>query len=126
MNAAPQNSAVRPLLHCQNFDAESQPRIWRNDTRNSTLAIGSLRQTSQLRLASHIDVLNALRPACRALAAKLNRKKEFKRLDGIIGAPLETQESKNVHGKQGLARAAGRPYDSGRLLVRHVVQSSTP
>ena len=60
---------------------------------------------------------NQLRDACRTLAAKLGREKEFKRLDGIMGALLGTHESKKLHGKQALARAAGRPHDPDRLKL---------
>src|SRR5690554_5951332 len=58
-----------------------------------------------------------LRDACRRLAHKMGREKEFKRLDGIMGALLGTHESKKLHGKQALARAAGRPYDPDRLVL---------
>lgn len=60
---------------------------------------------------------NQLRDACRTLAAKLDREKEFKRLDAIMGALLGTHGSKQLHGKQALARAAGRPYDPDRLAL---------
>ncbi len=58
-----------------------------------------------------------LRDACRALADKIGREKEFKRLDGIMGALLGTHENKKLRGKQALARAAGRPYDPDRLAL---------
>jgi hypothetical protein len=60
---------------------------------------------------------NQLRDACRTAADKLGREKEFKRLDGIMGALLGTHESKKLQGKQALARAAGRPYDPERLAL---------
>lgn len=60
---------------------------------------------------------NQLRETCRTLAEKLGREKEFKRLDGIMGALLGTHESRKLHGKQALARAAGRPYDPDRLAL---------
>lgn len=60
---------------------------------------------------------NQLRDACRTLADKLGREKEFKRLDAIMGALLGTHESKKLRGKQALARAAGRPYDPDRLAL---------
>ena len=58
---------------------------------------------------------NELRDSCRTLADALGRGKEFKRLEGIMGALLGTHESKKLRGKQALARAAGRPYDPARL-----------
>lgn len=60
---------------------------------------------------------NQLRDSCRTLAETLGRKKEFKRLDGIMGAMLGTHESKKLQGKQALARAAGHPYDPNRLAL---------
>jgi hypothetical protein len=60
---------------------------------------------------------NQLRDSCRTLAETLGREKEFKRLDGIMGAMLGTHESKKLQGKQALARAAGHPYDPNRLAL---------
>lgn len=60
---------------------------------------------------------NQLRDACRTLANKIGREKEFKRLDGIMGALLGTHENKKLHGQLALARAAGRPYDPDRLAL---------
>ena len=60
---------------------------------------------------------NQLRDACRRLADTLGREKEFKRLDGIMGAMLGSHASKMLHGRQALARAAGRPYDPARLAL---------
>lgn len=59
--------------------------------------------------------LNDLRDACRALAGTLDMAVEFARLDGIVGALLGTQVARNLSARQSLARAAGRPYDAGRL-----------
>jgi hypothetical protein len=41
--------------------------------------------------------------------------KEFARLDGIVGALLGTHTARKLSARQALARAAGRPYDPGRL-----------
>lgn len=60
---------------------------------------------------------NQLRDTCRTLAVKMGREKEFKRLDGIMGALQGTHDSKKLHSKQALARAAGRPYDPDRLVL---------
>lgn len=67
---------------------------------------------------------NEVRDTCRKLADKLDRKKEFKRLDGIMGAMLGTHESRKLHSKQALARAAGRPYDPARLALFDTLFSS--
>lgn len=58
---------------------------------------------------------NQLRDTCRVLADTLGRTREFKRLDGIMGALLGTHDAKKLHGHQALARAGGRPYDPARL-----------
>jgi len=60
---------------------------------------------------------NQLRDECRTLADQIGREKEFKRLDGIMGALLRTHESKNLRSQLARARAAGRPYDSARLTL---------
>jgi hypothetical protein len=60
---------------------------------------------------------NELRDNCRALATVLGRDKEFKRLDGLMGALLGTHESKKLRSKQALARAGGLPYDPARLAL---------
>ena len=59
--------------------------------------------------------LNDLRDACRTLAGLLDMTTEFARLDGIVGALLGTHAARNLSARQALARAAGRPYDPGRL-----------
>ncbi len=59
--------------------------------------------------------LNDLREACRALAGTLDMAAEFTRLDDIVGALLGTRAAQNLSARQSLARAAGRPYDPGRL-----------
>ena len=67
---------------------------------------------------------NQLRDTCRELADKLGREKEFKRLDGIMGAMLGSHATKKLSSKQALARAAGRPYDPARLDLFHTLFSS--
>jgi hypothetical protein len=59
--------------------------------------------------------LNDLRDACRALAGTLGMAAEFGRLDTIVGALLGTHAARNLSARQSLARAAGRPYDPGRI-----------
>lgn len=58
---------------------------------------------------------NELRDNCRKLADNLDRKKEFARLDALMGALLGTHESKKLRSHQAIARAAGRPYDPARM-----------
>ncbi len=59
--------------------------------------------------------LNGLRDTCRTLASALDMAPQFARLDGIVGALLGTHAARNLSARQSLARAAGRPYDPGRL-----------
>jgi hypothetical protein len=102
----------------------SQPR-WLLENLASGRGVGE-RVLAQPALEAELDKLlsirgeyrfNQLRDSCRTLAEALGREKEFKRLDGIMGAMLGTHESKKLQGKQALARAAGRPYDPDRLSL---------
>ncbi|AWB32984.1 Fic family protein [Orrella marina] len=86
----------------------------------------SERVLSRYALESELDKLlsirgehrfNQLRDTCRTLAVKMGREKEFKRLDGIMGALQGTYDNRKLHSKQALARAAGRPYDPDRLVL---------
>ena len=67
---------------------------------------------------------NELRDHCRQLAEPLNRAKEFKRLDALMGALLGTHESKVLQSRQAIARAAGLPYDPARLALFDVLFSA--
>jgi hypothetical protein len=61
--------------------------------------------------------LNELRDYAREIARSLGYDAQFKRLNNLIGALLDTHESKILTAKEALARAAGRPYDPHRLEV---------
>ncbi len=61
--------------------------------------------------------LNQLRDHARQVAQDLQYQQQFKRLDGLIGALLGTQEARKLTARQALARAAGRPYDPARLEI---------
>lgn len=61
--------------------------------------------------------LNQLRDQAREIAEALGYQAQYKRLDGLIGALLGTQEAKRLTARQALARAAGRPYDPSRLEI---------
>lgn len=61
--------------------------------------------------------LNQLREQSRDVAETLGYQAQFKRLDGLIGALLGTQETRKLTARQALARAAGRPYDPLRLDI---------
>ena len=59
--------------------------------------------------------LNELRDKAREIAAKLNLKTEFEKLNKLISALLNTKPSKILSSPLALARAFGNPYDPGRL-----------
>ena len=61
--------------------------------------------------------LNIIRDHARTIAKTLDLDTEFSRLDALIGALLGTHSAKKLTARQALARAAGRPYDSGRLNI---------
>lgn len=60
------------------------------------------------------DSLNRIRDRARALAPALNAGKELERLDALIGTLLGTRAAELSH-PAALSRAAGEPYDPGRL-----------
>lgn len=59
--------------------------------------------------------LNKLRDDARAVAAKTGHEREFERLDRMIGALLSTRPADVLTSSVALARAAGEPFDSGRI-----------
>ena len=61
--------------------------------------------------------LNELRDAARTFAQTYGREAEFKRLNGIIGALLNTHETHKLSSRQALARATGKPYDPDRVRL---------
>jgi len=61
--------------------------------------------------------LNRLRDKCRRISERLALKREFDRLDKIIGALLGTHARKQLKSHQAIARAAGKPYDPLRLQL---------
>jgi hypothetical protein len=61
--------------------------------------------------------LTQLREQAKDLSEELGYQAQYKRLDGLIGALLGTQETRKLTARQALARAAGRPYDPSRLEI---------
>jgi len=61
------------------------------------------------------EALNELRDEAKDLSLQLNLKKEFTKLNKIIGALQSTKESKGLKSETGRARAKGLPYDPHRL-----------
>lgn len=63
---------------------------------------------------SGTDFLNSIRDRARNIAPLLERENEFKRLNGMIGTLLNTQQERMVT-PQGRARASGTPVDTACL-----------
>lgn len=63
------------------------------------------------------EAVNKLRDRARELAELLGMKKEFHRLDALIGALLSTRDAGVLSTPRGIARAEGRPYDPARVLL---------
>lgn len=61
------------------------------------------------------DALNALRDSARDISNKLEMKKEFEKLDRLIGAILTTKPSSILKSPVALARAFGQPFDVKRI-----------
>ncbi len=61
------------------------------------------------------EELNRLRDGAREIALRLNMKKEFSRLDRLIGALLGTRSDSTLQSQLALSRAKGEPYDPHRL-----------
>lgn len=61
--------------------------------------------------------LNQLRDHAREVALSLGYETQFKRLDGLVGALLATQDARRLSARQAVARAAGRAYDPLRLEI---------
>ena len=59
--------------------------------------------------------LNKLRDDARIVASKTGHRREFDRLDRMIGALLSTRPADVLTSKAALARAAGEPFDSARI-----------
>ena len=63
------------------------------------------------------EAANRLRDQARELAELLGMRKEFNRLDALIGALLSTRDNGILTTPGGLARAGGVPYDPARILL---------
>jgi hypothetical protein len=59
--------------------------------------------------------LNQIRDAARGLAKQLHLEREFKKLDGLVGALLATHSEGNLKTKEGKLVARGTPIDQERL-----------
>jgi len=79
------------------------------------------REQVEARLVKHLDArgeeeLNRIRDNARACAKELGMQKAFAILDGIIGALLATRVA-DLTSPAAKARAAGEPYDTGRITL---------
>ena len=87
----------------------------RPSSRTRAVPIGDLEQ----RLVQILDLegeqaLNELRDRAREIAGELDWRREYRRLDGLIGALLGTRTG-HLTSEIGLARAAGEPFDPACL-----------
>jgi hypothetical protein len=126
----PGSWAVEGDVPYKNLFIASQAR-WLLENLASGRAVGD-RIISQAELETELEKIlairgehrfNELRDNCRELAIKLGRKKEFTKLDALMGALLGTHASENLHSSLAIARASGRPYDPTRLELFDVLFS---
>jgi len=61
--------------------------------------------------------VNDLRDAARQLAVPLGLEAQFKTLNSIVSALMQTGESRRLSAGDALARAAGKPYDPDRMVI---------
>lgn len=61
--------------------------------------------------------VNDLRDTARQLAEMLGLDAQFKILNGIVSALMQTGEARRLSAADALARAAGKPYDPDRLVI---------
>ncbi len=61
------------------------------------------------------EALNKLRDEARTVASQTGHRREFDRLDRLIGALLSTRPADVLTSRAALARAAGEPFDSARV-----------
>lgn len=95
----------RALL--ENMESSRQPR---SESKTLTLPEIEERLEQVIRVKGEA-ALNELRDTARGIAEQLNMKKEFDKLNKLIGALLNTQPT------QAVARAFGNPYDPARLSL---------
>jgi hypothetical protein len=100
----------------------SQPRAFLENMRRSRAREGLPRTLRPGEVEARLDqlaqlrpsALNELRDAARALAPQLDAEEELARLDRLIGALSGTREG-GLQTARGRARAAGAPFDTGRI-----------
>ncbi|MBL7758208.1 MAG: Fic family protein, partial [Chitinophagaceae bacterium] len=61
------------------------------------------------------NALNDLRDKAKAIAEKLDMRKEYAKLNNLISALLSTGESKKLKSPSAMARLLGEPFDTGRI-----------
>lgn len=84
----------------------------------------------ELLVARGEPFLNSVRDHARRISEEIGRTREFKILDGIIGAALTTRPSSGLQSPRLAARAVGVPYDSERneafQALRAALDEMTP
>jgi fido (protein-threonine AMPylation protein) len=102
-------SSSRPRAFLENLS------ITRPGSRTRLLPIEDLEQRlEQILQVEGEPALNQLRDRARQIADELGWKREFERLDGLVGALLGTR-SGHLTSQVGRARAAGEPFDPACL-----------
>ena len=106
-----------------NLHVASRPRalleVLRPSRARTTVARGLPRARVEAELERELQIvgeerLNRIRDQARAIAPALDAEREFAALNGIIGALLGSRPGK-LSAPAAVARAAGEPYDAGRL-----------
>lgn len=106
----------------EDLHMSSQPRAFLENMRRSRAREGVPRTLRPEELEGRLDqharlrpsALNELRDAARSLAPQLDAQEDFARLDQLIGALSGTRDGK-LQTASGQARAAGAPFDTGRI-----------
>ncbi len=75
--------------------------------------------------------LNKLRDQARNISKKIDREKEFRKLDSIIGGLLGTRSGADLRSKSAIARSQNKPYDRIALekldiLFSHLMTAPSP
>lgn len=74
-------------------------------------------------LAHGEEELNKIRDRAKSIAEQLNMPNEFRKLNKIISALLNTQTSKILRSPVAIARAFGKPFDPSRLELFQILFS---
>ncbi|MBI4925506.1 MAG: Fic family protein [Bdellovibrio sp.] len=113
-------TALEDDLQFLNLKASSLPRallenLSRSQARGTSKVLPLEEIEKRLEQILHLKgekTLNTLRDRASEISKKFEWKREFKKLNEIIGALLGTKRSKKIKSTQSIARATGYPYDT--------------